>query len=318
LSDAPASAAPEPAAPVSAVHDPSGLAVLRFALAEREAGRAAAIATLAAVEGASPRRIGAQMGVAEDGRFVGSISSGCVERAIAAEAVAAMAAGEGRTLRYGAGSPFRDIVLPCGSGIDVLVSPVGEAGGVREAVRALEGRTPAALDFSVSGAAAPGRGAGAGAVRRAYAPPVRIVAAGLGEDLVAFSRLAAAAGYDVSVLSPEAETLERCAGRRVRLRSTSSVEIPALDPWSAFVLMFHDRDWEVPLAASALASEAFFIGAVGGARTQGMRLDALREAGVPEGALSRLRGPIGLIPATRDPVSLAVSILAQIVAEQPA
>jgi len=66
---------------------------------------------------------------------------------------------------------------------------------------------------------------------------------------------------------------------------------------------------------SALASPAFYIGAVGSRRTHAARLDALREQGVDEEALGRIAGPIGLIPATRDPSALAVSVLAGVLAE---
>ncbi|MEL6365191.1 MAG: XdhC family protein [Pseudomonadota bacterium] len=302
----------------AALHDPSGADVLEFALAERREGREAAVASLARVDGASPRRIGAQMAVAEDGRFVGSISSGCVERAIAAEAVAAMGAQHGRSLRYGAGSPFRDIILPCGSGIDILVSTPLDADVLGAALDALNARRPAALDFVADGCAAAHGEPASGTLRRAYVPRTRLVIAGVGAETVVLSRMAEIAGMEVHVMPPEDETLERAAGVRTALRSTAQTDLPTLDPWSAFVLLFHDRDWETPLAAEALKTDAFFTGAVGGARTHAMRREALKLAGVPEGRLDRLRGPIGLVPSTRDPSALAVSILAEIVAEQPA
>ena len=84
-------------------------------------GLKTALAVLIGVDGSSPRPIGAQIGVAEDGRSVGMISSGCAEEAIIAEAIKAIDTDTHHTIRYGKDSPYLDIVLPCGSGLDVFI-----------------------------------------------------------------------------------------------------------------------------------------------------------------------------------------------------
>ena len=63
----------------------------------------------------------------------------------------------------------------------------------------------------------------------------------------------------------------------------------------------------------ALAQPAFFIGAMGSRQTHANRLEKLRERGVREEALARIAAPLGLIPSARDPVTLALSALAQVV-----
>ena len=83
----------------------------------RADGIASALVTLVGVDGSSPRRIGSQMAVNMRGDYVGYISSGCAEAAIVAEAVDAIKQAIPRTVRYGAGSKYMDVVLPCGSGI---------------------------------------------------------------------------------------------------------------------------------------------------------------------------------------------------------
>jgi xanthine dehydrogenase accessory factor len=57
----------------------------------------------------------------------------------------------------------------------------------------------------------------------------------------------------------------------------------------------------------------FFIGAMGSRRTHASRLEKLRELGVQEDLLARISAPLGLIPTARDPVTLALSALAQVV-----
>ena len=79
-------------------------------------------------------------------------------------------------------------------------------------------------------------------------------------------------------------------------------------------MLFHDHEWETALLAQALGQPALFIGAMGSAATHARRLEALAAAGVGAAAASRVTGPIGLIPAARDPQTLALSVLAQVVA----
>ena len=83
-------------------------------------GLKTALATLVGIDGSSPRPRGAQIAVAEDGRHIGIISTGCAEDSIIAEALAVLQTGEDRITRYGKDSPYLDVVLPCGSGLDIL------------------------------------------------------------------------------------------------------------------------------------------------------------------------------------------------------
>ena len=62
-----------------------------------------------------------------------------------------------------------------------------------------------------------------------------------------------------------------------------------------------------------LARPAFYIGAQGSRATQASRLRQLAEMGVAPELRERVRGPIGLIPSSRDPKLLAISVLAEVV-----
>ncbi len=305
----------------AAAFDPSGRDVLAFALAERRAARKAAIITLVDIDGSSPREIGAQMAVAEDGRSVGSISSGCLERAIIEEARAALERGAGGVIRYGKGSKYLDVVLPCGSGVDVLYTVDLDPAVLDDCVTALDRRAPQALDFSDHGATLSGHARSEwldSVFTRAYQPRLRIVAAGAGAELIALSRVASASGYAFCAISPETETLEKCAtGEKHLLQSAGQAPDVNIDPWTAFIFLFHDREWELALAPRALDSSAFYVGAVGSRKTHSSRLEVLRGQGVDEEMLTRLDGPIGLLPRTRDPSALAVSVLAGVLSHWP-
>jgi xanthine dehydrogenase accessory factor len=85
----------------------------------------------------------------------------------------------------------------------------------------------------------------------------------------------------------------------------------APDRRTAVVTLTHDPKLDDPALNSALASEAFYIGALGSSRTHGQRLERLREVGRSEEELNRIHGPVGLNIGSISPAEIAVSILGQ-------
>ena len=275
------------------------------------------LVTLTGIEGASSRGIGTQMAVLADGRHAGSFSGGCIEAAVIAEAQEALAAGKTRTVRYGVGSPYLDIRLPCGGGIDLVFTPRPDSAVLAEVLARLERRQSASLRITEGGIALAADTETTGFVCT-YAPPLRLVALGHGEDLTALVRLARAFGLAVEAYAPETD--RHAAAEPGVTAMASRTALPALtgDAWTAFVFLFHDHDWEEHLLPQALAQDGFYHGAVGSARTHRARLDWLLVAGIPQARLDTLRGGIGLIPATRDPATLALSILGELVQDYQA
>lgn len=299
--------------------------ILRFALARIEEGVATILVTLTGIEGAAPRAIGAQMAVAADGRHVGSFSGGCIEAAVVAEAIETLADGRARLVRFGAGSPYLDIRLPCGSGIDLLFNPNPGRDAIADTLARLDRRETAALRLSADGVASEVRvdttGWQDGAFQLRYHPALRIVAMGQGEELTALAQLARTFGAGISAISPDRHLLAELDAEGFETTHLATRTVPpslTADPWTAILSVFHDRDWEDELLPHALGLDAFYVGAIGSRRTQAMRLDALRSAGVPDRLCRRLRTSVGLIPAARDPATLALSALAQIVQDYAA
>ncbi|MFF5015643.1 XdhC family protein [Streptomyces sp. NPDC001165] len=89
-----------------------------------------------------------------------------------------------------------------------------------------------------------------------------------------------------------------------------------LDARTALCVLTHDPKFDVPLLELALRLPVGYIGAMGSRRTHRDRLARLREAGVPDEAIARLRSPIGLDLAARTPEETALSIAAEIVASR--
>lgn len=96
--------------------------ILATAQAWREAGRAVAIATVVETWGSAPRPAGSHLVIDEAGRFLGSVSGGCVEGDVVAEALDAIETGKPRLLEFGvADETAWRAGLSCGGRIKVLV-----------------------------------------------------------------------------------------------------------------------------------------------------------------------------------------------------
>ncbi|MBC9726503.1 XdhC family protein [Streptomyces sp. TRM68367] len=87
-----------------------------------------------------------------------------------------------------------------------------------------------------------------------------------------------------------------------------------VDARTVLCVLTHDAKFDVPLLTRALRLPVAYVGAMGSRRTHLERNDRLREAGVTELELARLRSPIGLDLGARTPQETALSIAAEIVA----
>jgi xanthine dehydrogenase accessory factor len=281
------------------------------------------LAVITGVEGPSYRPLGAVMAFLPGGGRAGTLSSGCVEADLALHADRALAGRAPVALRYGRGSPFADIQLPCGGGLDILLVPrpdpavmaaLMDRRAARLPVTLAVGRETGALALSESGAT--GWKEDSFLIR--FEPALRFVVFGKGPEAATFAALVQSAGYPNLLLSPDGETLQagRAAGCDTRhLTGASWPADLAADRWTAVTLFFHDHDWEPPILAAALGTPAFYIGAQGSRRARDLRLIEMQALGAAPADLARLRGPVGLIPSARDAGTLAVSVLAEVLAE---
>jgi xanthine/CO dehydrogenase XdhC/CoxF family maturation factor len=88
-------------------------------------GRGVALATVVETWGSAPRPVGAHLVIDEDGRFEGSVSGGCVEGAVVAEALEVIADKKPRLLEFGvADETAWRVGLSCGGRIAVYVEPI--------------------------------------------------------------------------------------------------------------------------------------------------------------------------------------------------
>ncbi|MFC4293232.1 XdhC family protein [Sphingorhabdus arenilitoris] len=285
------------------------------------------LVTILSVEGSSMRNPGAHMGVCADGSFAGSLSGGCIENAVVAEALLALKNGCPRVTRFGAGSPYMDIKLPCGGGLDIHFQPINAPKFIEQCAGAIAKRAPFALSLPITGdpidcgdaAFLAGWrpitiGSGGAIVGHWPAPKLQVI--GHGAATESLCRLAVSMDLDVRVLTPDAALAARLSDTvqdRVLLRTPQDIKSLESDPWTATIFLFHDHDWEGYLIREALAQPHFYIGAMGGRRAHSSRVQALSALGITSPAISSIKAPIGLFHSARDPDTLALSALAQII-----
>ncbi len=234
-----------------------------------------------------------------------------------------IADGKPRQVRYGAGSPYIDTRLPCGGAVDLLFQPAPGKAMLEQAVSLLEQRRPMSLrqDFAgkMSCSEAANRvpaGWSGGGFSSWYPPLLRIIVVGQGAECVALVQLGLAYGAEVKLLSPDEQAVALAASlgaRAARLVTPAPTDELVCDPWTAIVFLFHDHDWEPQLIEQALALPSLFLGAMGSRSTHQNRIAELQARGVPEVDCARIASPLGLVPSARDPATLAVSALAQLV-----
>lgn len=299
-------------------------------------GIGAALATVVDTWGSAPRRAGSQLAIGGDGRIEGSVSGGCVEGAVIVEALEALDAGEARLLEFGVSDEDAFAVgLACGGTIRVLVEPVGEVlteAMLADLVAARAGRVAIAYEVNVeTGRRALRRGAYPDRMRMdrsgfeeddavfvaVHNPPLRLLVVGAVHIAQALVPMARISGYDPVVIDPrEAFASDsRFPGETlVTDWPDEAVEQTGLDARTALVLLTHDPKLDDPALHAALRSEAFYIGALGSARTHGQRVARLREAGFTDAEIARIHGPIGLDIGAADPAEIAVAVLAQMTA----
>jgi len=151
---------------------------------------------------------------------------------------------------------------------------------------------------------------------RPYNPPVRLVIVGAVHIAAPLVRMAATAGLDVLVVDPRDAFAreERFPGSQL-IRTWPGEALSALAPdhRTAVVTLTHDAKLDDPALVAALGSAAFYVGALGSKRTHAKRMARLKEQGLDDVAIARIRAPIGLDIGARTPAEIAVAILAEVV-----
>lgn len=281
----------------------------------------AVLAIITDVIGAAYRKPGTMMALFADGSSAGALTNGCIEGDLAVHAATCLRTGPVMRLRYGAGSPFFDIRLPCGGALEIALFPRPDPAVLADVIARRAMRDRIALRFHPDGRIRVQDSQPTGWQDAEYVvdlpPDVAFAIFGEGPEAAVFTRLVQSAGYRYRLITPSRQTLDMVAasGCMALLDDRlASPDMAGVDARTAVVTFFHDHGRELPILRAALAGPAFYVGAQGSRQVAARRQNQLAETGVPAADLARLHGPIGLIPSARDARTLAISVLAEITA----
>ena len=155
-----------------------------------------------------------------------------------------------------------------------------------------------------------------------FGPPPRLLVVGAVDTAEALCAAAKLLGWHTACVDARAKF---ATPERIPSADELVVEWPdeafarlAPDRDTAIVVLTHDEKFDVPALKAALATDAFYVGAIGARRTQARRRERLLEAGLTEEQLERVHGPSGLDVGADAPAETALSILAEALAVRAA
>jgi xanthine dehydrogenase accessory factor len=310
------------------------------------------VATVLRVEGSSYRRPGARMLVNMHGRVAGSISGGCLEKAVIAEAKRALLDGAPRVLAFDT-SDQDDLALGASLGcqgkiwIGLEVLPANEPWMIESVVEEVFQRRKSAIlltkiiesettprfecaAFSASGADAAMLDLmksrktrfvrdddGNGLLMEWLAPPLSLWLFGAGPDVAPMIHLATGLGHMVTVIDrrPDFAAAENFPGAH-RVLAAKPHQLNGkleADEQTAAVLMNHHYDTDRDMLAALIPFNLPYIAMLGPKRRTTRILDELAAEGHEVASLTEaLHGPAGLDIGSETPEEIALAILAEV------
>jgi xanthine dehydrogenase accessory factor len=303
-----------------------------------------ALATVIDTWGSAPVPVGGQLAIAADGSFAGSVSGGCIEGEVIAEAEDILAGGKPKTLQFGvADETAWNVGLPCGGQVKVFLERLEHDVGLSlldRAVAARDGRRGLVLRtrlsdgrrqiFDRSDAGLPADVAarfhtGKSALQdapdgevflHALIPPARIIAIGATHIAQVLGQIARVAGYEMVVVDPRTAfaAAQRFPGIRIEADwPEAALGRLGLDPYTALAVLAHVSHIDDEALKVALRSDCLYIGALGSSRNHAKRLERLKAAGFSDAELRRIKSPIGIEIGAQSPAEIAVAVMAEIV-----
>ena len=151
-----------------------------------------------------------------------------------------------------------------------------------------------------------------------YGPPPRLFVYGAVDTAEALAAGAKLLGWTALVADARAKfaTRERIpsADELIVAWPEEAFAEVAPDHATAIVILTHDDKFDLPALELSLATDAVYVGLIGGRRNQDRKRERLRESGVPEEAIERISGPCGLDIGADSVPEIALSILAEAMA----
>lgn len=286
------------------------------------------LCTIVAGTGSAPRPPGTLLVCDSEGGQVGSLSGGCIEddllERLREERLPELAS----VVEYGVSAEENErLGLPCGGRLQVLVQPLEASRDLpwlRAALEAMAQRRCLLREVRAGASDTHWRPAAHFAplswdgekLAQTFGPRQRMLLVGAGQLSQTLAELALAMDYEVLVTDPREHLRVQWAGPPVPLLGgmpDDVIRVEASDAHSLVITLTHDPRIDDMALMEALASDAWYVGALGSRRTTEKRLARLRQLGLDEAQLATLHAPVGLDIGSKTPMEIAVAILAELV-----
>ncbi len=241
-------------------------------------GRGAVLCTLIYKEGSGPRDPGAKMLITGEGRTLGTIGGGGMERLLVREALEALREGRPRTLHFALGIPPREGMIAvdskCGGEVKIFMDVIK--------------------------------------------PDPRLIIAGSGLIAQAVARYARDCGFQVIVVDDADTAREENFPGVTLVNdpypaSLGEVEVRASD---YFAVLHGETPFELAALRYAARARPAYIGLLGSANKARRHREQLAKEGLDRGVLDAIHGPVGLDIGAETPEEIAVSIVAEMIKEK--
>ncbi len=260
---------------LSGADDPTGGDILEDLTAARTAGDPVVLVTVVETRRSVPRGPGTKMLVFSDGSCLGTIGGGEMESRVITEALECLTVGRPRTLDYSLIDPSTGDPGVCGGEVKLFLEP--------------------------------------------HMPPETLLVVGCGHIGRKVADLARWLGFRVVATDDRAElvTPELIPGAEILAPGSISevLERYPVGSRTAVVVVTRNIAVDLEVVPPLLAANPGYIGVMGSRRRWETTHAALIEMGVDAEALERIHSPIGIDLGAETPEEIAVSIMAEVVAE---
>jgi xanthine dehydrogenase accessory factor len=290
--------------------------------------RKIALATVISTWGSSPRPVGGQMAIDQNGEIIGSVSGGCIEGAVITEGIKSLSDGKTRVKDYGISNDMAwEVGLACGGELKVLIQPlqiedkiifsIVESIRKREVIK-LKINTKSGLrtiDKSISQ-----QSSSFNQLMNEFIhiidPKPRLFIIGavhIAQELV---KLATIADFEITLIDPRDHfaTKKRFPNCQI-INDWPDIALSKFkfDKATHLVTLTHDPKIDDPALIYSLKKNIGYVGSLGSKKTHQKRCERLSLLGFNQNDLNIIHGPIGLDIKAKNPAEIAISILGEII-----
>ncbi len=292
-----------------------------------DSGRRSWLCTIIQTFGSSPRPVGSLLACNEDGQYCGSLSGGCVEDDLRESIFQGKLARE-KPERIKYGVAVEDVLrlgLPCGGTLEVVVEPIQptQLPLFRTLADKIQQRQLVArrLNMATGESAlqdvdhfAPLQLQG-DHMLHSYGPNFQLLLIGAVQVAYYLADMAQALDYQVAICDPRQDLIDNCPLQDVELHCGMPddwLRARTIDQHTAVIALCHDPRIDDMALMEVLHRDAFYIGAMGSAKTSEKRRERLLLLDLEAAQLDKLHAPVGLDIGSKTPPEIAIAILAEL------